>query len=166
MAKTTPAQKFKAIFNRYTSGSTPEERAAGETAMDAWLKKHGETRIDISAILAEAERDDAAQAPPPPPSDPRDAAPHPFEDPKFTPIGLVHGIVGKYLAMDWHVHVIYAAWIVFTHVYTQFEIAPRIRMASEVPDAGKSTARKVARHLVLRPNEEALGTPAAIRDYL
>jgi hypothetical protein len=68
--------------------------------------------------------------------------------------------------MEWYVHIIYAAWIVFTHVYPQFEIAPRVAMVSEEPDAGKSTARKVASHLVYRPNEEALGTAAAIRDYL
>jgi hypothetical protein len=65
-----------------------------------------------------------------------------------------------------HVAVIYALWIVFTHVYTRFEIAPRLRMWSEEPDSGKSVARKVARHLVLRPNEEALGTAAALRDYI
>src|SRR5262249_11558986 len=46
------------------------------------------------------------------------------------------------------------------------EIAPRLTMASEVPDAGKSTARKVASHLVWRPNKEALGTAAAIREHL
>jgi hypothetical protein len=34
------------------------------------------------------------------------------------------------------------------------------------PDSGKSTARKVASHLVFRPNAEALGTAAAIREYL
>jgi hypothetical protein len=134
--------------------------------MDAWLKRNGKTRADIPAILAQAALDDAAQAPPLPPLDPRDAQPHPFEDPAFTPVGLVHGIVGKYLTMEWYVHIIYATWIVFSHVYTQFEIAPRLVMVSEGPDSGKSTARKVASHLVYRPNEEALGTAAAIRDYL
>jgi hypothetical protein len=121
---------------------------------------------DIPEILAQAAADDAAQAPPPPPSDPRDAQPHPFEDPRFTPVGLVHGIVGKYLTMEWYVQVIYSLWIVFTHVYPQFEIAPRLVMVSEGPDSGKSTARKVASHLVYRPNAEALGTAAAIREYL
>src|SRR5262249_8227374 len=126
----------------------------------------GKTRADIPKILAQAAADDAAQASMPPPSDPRDAQPHPFEDPAFTPAGLVHGIVGKYLSMDWYVQVIYSLWIVFTHVYTQFEIAPRLVMVSEGPDSGKTTARKVASHLVYRPNEEALGTAAAIREYL
>jgi Protein of unknown function (DUF3631) len=166
MAKSTPAQRLARIFELFLNGATPGERAAAERKVNAWLKQHGKTRADIKAILAQAAADDAAQAPPPPPSDPRDAQPHPFEDVAYTPVGLVHGIVGKYLAMDWHVQVIYALWIVFTHVYPQFEIAPRLRMASEVPDAGKSTARKVAKCLVLRPNEEALGTPAAIREHL
>jgi hypothetical protein len=166
MPKKTSAQHFRDLFARWTSGSTPEERATGERMADQWLKRRGKSRIDIPAILAQAIADDAAAQPPPPPSDPRDAAPNPFEDPAFTPVGLVHGIVGKYLSMDWYVHVIYALWIVFTHVYPQFEIAPRLVMVSEGPDSGKSTARKVASHLVYRPNAEALGTAAAIREYL
>ena len=166
MPKKTPAQTFAAIFARFTAGSTPEERATGERMMDRWLARHGKTRADIPQILAQAVADEAASQPPPPPSDPRDTKPHPFKDPAFTPFGLVHGIVGKYLTMEWYVQVIYSLWIVFTHVYTQFEIAPRLVMVSEEPDSGKSTARKVASHLVYRPNEEALGTAAAIREYL
>jgi hypothetical protein len=38
--------------------------------------------------------------------------------------------------MEWYVQVIYSLWIVFTHVYTQFEIAPRLVMVSEGPDLG------------------------------
>src|SRR6516165_256046 len=166
MPKKTPAQTFAAIFARFTAGSTPEERATGERMMDRWLARHGKTRADIPQILAQAVADEAASQPPPPPSDPRDTKPHPFKDPAFTPFGLVHGIVGKYLTMEWYVQVIYALWIVFTHVYTQFEIAPRLVMVSEGPDSGKSTARKVASHLVYRPNAEALITAAALREYL
>jgi hypothetical protein len=166
MAKSTPAQRFARIFELFLNGATPGERDAAERKVNAWLKQHGKTRADIKAILAQAALDDAAQAPPPPPSDPRDVAPNPFEDPAFTPVGLVHGIVGKYLTMEWYVHVIYSLWIVFTHVYPQFEIAPRLVMVSDEPDAGKSTARRVASRLVYRPNEEAFGTAAAIRDYL
>src|SRR5262249_33631924 len=139
---------------------------SAERKLDAWLAHHGKTRSDIPSILAQAAADDAAAAPPPPPSDPRAAQPHPFEDPAFTPAGLVRGIIEKYLTMEWYVSVMYSLWIVLTHVYTQFEIAPRLVMVSEGPDAGKSTARKVASHLVYRPNEEALGTAAAIREYL
>jgi len=164
--KGTPAQRFAAIFARFTSGSTPGERASAERAMDDWLKRHGKSRADIPSVLAQAVADDAAAAPPPPPSDPRDTQTNPFTSPEFTPVGLVHGIVGKYLAMEWYVHVVYSLWVVVTHVYTRYEIAPRLVMVSEGPDSGKSTARKVARHLVFRPNTEALGTAAAIRDYL
>jgi hypothetical protein len=64
------------------------------------------------------------------------------------------------------VQIIYSLWIVFTHVYTQFEIAPRLVMVSEGPDSGKTTARRVAARLVYRPNEDAFGTAAAIREYL
>src|SRR6516164_2744220 len=166
MAKSTPAQRFARIFELFLNGAMPGERDAAERKVNAWLKQHGKTRADIKAILTQAAADDAAQAPSPPPSDPRDAAPHPFDDPAYTPVGLVHGIVGKYLTMDWHVRVIYSLWIVFTHVYPQFEIAPRLVMVSEGPDSGKSTARKVASHLVFRPNAEALSTAAALREYL
>jgi hypothetical protein len=167
MAKNTPSQHFRDLFNRYIAGSTENERAEGEKKMDAWLKRHGKTRIDAPKVLLQAARDDEATKPPAsPPSDPRDAAPNPFDDPAFTPVGLVHGIVGKYLTMEWYVQVIYALWIVFTHVCTQFELAPRLAMVSEGPDSGKSTARRVASHLVFRPNEEAFGTAAAIHEYL
>jgi hypothetical protein len=166
-SKSTPAQTFQGIFDTWAHpGTELELRATAEHKMDAWLKRHGKTRADISEILAQAARDKAAQAPPPPPSDPRDAQPHPFEDPKFTPVGLVHGIVGKYLTMEWYVQVVYSLGIIFTHVYRQFEIAPRFLMVSEGPRAGKSVARKVASHVVYRPNEEAFGTAASIREYL
>src|SRR5262249_37988777 len=167
MAKSTRAQTFKRIFDTWTHPSTdPKTRGNAERQMDAWLKRHGKTRADISAILAQAAADDAAQAPPPPPSDPRDAQPHPFDDLAFTPAGLVHGIAAKYLAMTPHVATIYALWVCFTHVYMQFRIAPRIALVSEDPDSGKTTALDVARCLVLRPNPEALGTGAAVADFL
>jgi len=165
--KGTPAQTFARIFALYMDPGTPQGvRDNAERQMDAWLRRQGKTRSDIPSTLAQAVADDAASAPPPPRSDPRDTQPHPFEDPQFNAASLVWGIVEKYLTMEWYVSVIYSLWIVFTHVYTQFEIAPRLAMVSEGPDAGKSTARKVARHLVRRPNDEALGTVAAIREYL
>jgi hypothetical protein len=166
--KSTPAQKFKRLFDLWVHPGTPAaERANAERKLDAWLKQHGKTRADISAILAEAERDAAAAvASSPSSSDPRAAQSNPFTDPSYTAADLVQGVVEKYLAMDWHVSVIYSLWICYTHVYRQFEIAPRLLMTSEGPDSGKSTARKVASHLVYRPNEETIGTVAALRDYL
>jgi len=77
----------------------------------------------------------------------------------FTPVGLVQGIVEKYLTMEWYVSVIYSLWIVFTHVYTLFEIAPRLVMVSEGPYSGKSTARKVARHLCTDPTRKLSAPP-------
>src|SRR5262249_33432692 len=62
--------------------------------------------------------------------------------------------------------VIYSLWIVFTHVYRRFEVAPRLALTSKKPFSGKSVARKIAKHLQFRPNEEALGTVAALRDFL
>src|SRR5262245_34139695 len=164
--KTTPAQRFAQVFARFTQGATEGERASAEDKMDAWLKRHGKTRADIPAILAQAIADDAVAQPPPPPSDPRDTQPHPYEDPRFTPIGLVHGITGKYLWMAPHVAVIYSAWIVFTHVYPQFKIAPRLALVSKLPNSGKTVAVDVAKRLVLRPNAESFSTTAALEDFI
>src|SRR5262245_22801418 len=163
--KTTSAQHFAKIFAMFTQG-TKNDRGIAEDKMDAWLKQHQKTRADIPSILAQAVADDAAAQPPPPPSDPRDGAPHPFDNPEFTPAGLVEGIVAKYVTMKPHVSVIYSLWICFTHVYAQFGIAPRIALTSEEPDSGKSTALEVARHLAFRPNPETLGTGAAIAEFL
>jgi hypothetical protein len=167
MPKGTAEETFAKLFNLANDEAAPShEREGAERKMVAWLKRHGKTKRDIQAILVEAAKQEAARNPPPPPADPRDGAPHPFDDPAFTPVGLVEGIIKKYVTMKWHVSVIYALWICFTHVAKQFEIAPRIALISEEPDSGKSTARKVAQHLVYRPNEEALGTAAAIYEFL
>jgi hypothetical protein len=70
--KATPAQRFAKIFALFMAGATPDERAAAERKLDAWLRQHSKTRGDIPAVLAQAVADDAASAPPPPPPpDPR-----------------------------------------------------------------------------------------------
>ena len=166
MAKKTLAQKFAAIFARFTSGATAEERATGERMMDAWLKRNSKTRMDIPSILAQAVADDAAAQPPPPPSDPRDAASNPFDSPEITPADLVEEIVAQYVWMPPHAATIFVLMICFTHVYTRFRIAPRVALVSENPNSGKSTALEVARCLVFRPNQETLGTGAAVADFL
>jgi hypothetical protein len=165
--KTTPSQTFANIFKMWVDKNTPpEERDNAERKLDAWLKRNDKTRSDISVILAQAAADAAAAQPSPPPSDPRDHTPHPFEDPQFTPADLVEEIVTKYVTMKPHYRVIYALNICFSHVYTQFTIAPRVSFESNDPDSGKTTALEVAKHLLFRPNPEALGTGAAIRDFL
>jgi hypothetical protein len=105
-----------------------------------------------------------ANAPPPP--DPRAAQPHPFADPKFTPVDLVYEASEIYLYMLEPVRVIYSCWVPYTHVYYQFKIAPRLAFTSEFPSSGKTTAVDVSRPMVLRPNLEALGTGAAVRAFL
>jgi hypothetical protein len=164
--KTTPAQRFARLFALFMNGATPGEREAAERKMDAWLKRNQNTRADIPSILVQAAADDAAANPPPPPPDPRAAAPHPYKDRQFTPAGLVEGIVAKYVCMAEHVRVIFSLWIVFSHVYERFAVAPRVALISEEPDSGKTTAVDVARHLVFRPNPEALATGAAIAEFL
>ena len=164
--KTTPAQRFAQLFALFMNGATQGEREAAGRKMDAWLKRNQKTRADIASILAQAVADDAAANPPPPPPDPRAAAPHPYKDRQFTPAGLVEGIITKYVTMAEHLRVIFSLWIVFTHVYQRFAIAPRVALISEEPDSGKTTAMDVARHLVFRPNPEALATGAAIANFL
>jgi Protein of unknown function (DUF3631) len=166
MPKKTPAQHFAQLFALFTAGATEGERAAAERKMDAWLKRHAKTRADIASILVQAAADDAAAHPPPPPSDPRDDAPHPFDNPEFTPAGLVEGIAKKYVTMSWYASVVYSLWICFTHVYRRFTIAPRVALTSEEPDSGKTTGLEVARRLVFKPNPETLGTGAAIAEFL
>jgi hypothetical protein len=167
MAKKTPAQHFRDLFNRFIAGSTEHERKQGERAMDAWLKRHGKTRIDAPKELLQAAKDDqAAQPPASPPSDPYAEHPHSYGGPQYTPIGVVHGMLEKYLTMEQHAVVILAAWIVFTHVYPRFRIAPRIALVSEGPRCGKSVALDVTKCLALRSNPELLSTPAAIADFI
>jgi Protein of unknown function (DUF3631) len=168
MPDLTAAQRkrFHDLFKRWTSGATEAERANGERLMDKWLAKNGKTRADITSILAEVHADELKKNPPPPQADPRDVAPNPYDDPRYSPAGLVEGIVSKYVAMSSHALIIFALWICLTHVYMQLGIAPRVALVSENPDSGKSIAGKIARHLVARPNMESLGTGAAIRDFL
>jgi Protein of unknown function (DUF3631) len=167
MPKSSSEESFAKLFNLANDEAAPShEREAAERKLTAWLKRHGKTKRDIQAILVRAAQNEAARNPPPPPSDPRDAAPNPYDDPRFSPAGLVEGIVSKYVTMSSLASVIYALMICLTHVYTWFGIAPRVWLVSEEPHSGKSIARRVARHLVFRPNQESLGTGAAIRDFL
>jgi Protein of unknown function (DUF3631) len=166
MPKLTPAQRFHNIFKRWVTGSTEAERTTGEKKVDEWLARNGKTRADIAALLAEAQADELRVNPPPPPPDPRDSASVRFNPKRHNPASLVENITKAYVMMTEHVRVIYVLWIVFTHVYRKFSVAPRIAVVSEHPDSGKSTALELARLLVFRPNEEALATGAAVRDFL
>ncbi len=167
MPKSTPEQTFAKFFNMANDeAASQQERDEAEGQMARWLKRHGKTKRDIQTILVKAAAADKAAQPPPSPSDPRDAAANPFEDPAFTPAGLVEGIMVKYVTMTSHTAIILALWVCFTHVYPRFRTAPRVALTSERPDSGKSTVLEIARRLVFRPNPETLGTGAAIADFL
>ena len=167
MAKNqTPEQKFKKLFDLSNDEATTQgERESAQRKWQAWLKRHGKKQIDISAILAKAERDDEAANPPPPPPPPPDPI-HPYDDPAYNPATLIEEITCRYVAMRPHVRVIFVLGIIATHVHTQFRIAPRILLTSEMPAAGKTTALEIARRLMFRANEEAFASEAAIRDHL
>ncbi len=72
----------------------------------------------------------------------------------------------RYLVMSEHTLVVYLLWIVATHVYERFGIAPRVLFTSEEPDSGKSTGVEIARCLIFRANEEVFATEPSIRDHL
>ena len=60
-SRLTPEQRFKQLFNLYLDESTtPGEREAAERKWRERLRRHGKKPSDISAILAQAEYDDAA----------------------------------------------------------------------------------------------------------
>ena len=132
--KSTPEQTYTKLYRLAHDKAAPEhERESAKRKMAAWLKRHGKTEQDHPEIFTKAAADELAQQPPPPPSDPRDDAPHPFDDPEFTPAGLVEEIVAKYLTMEPYVRIIYVLYIIFTHVYQRFTIAPRVALVSEDP---------------------------------
>jgi Protein of unknown function (DUF3631) len=163
--KTTPEQLFARLFALFMDENAKDkERENAKRKMDAWLKRHGKTGRDISAILVQAAADDAAAQPPPPPSDPRDGAQHPYTNPKFTPATLVE--FGKYLEIKEHVSVIASLWVPFTHVYVRFATAPRVALISDGPECGKSTLLEISRVLSLRPNPDSFSTVAALDDFM
>jgi hypothetical protein len=167
MPKKTPEQHFRDFFNMANDEAASQtERGEAEKAMARWLKRHGKTRRDIGAILLEAAKDDEKAKPSSPAPDPRDAAPHPFDDPNFTPAGLVEGIIKKHVCMTEHVSTIISLWTCLSHVYTQFAVAPRVVVTSEYPVSGKSTLRKVVSHLVYRPNRAAVSTVPLLERFL
>jgi Protein of unknown function (DUF3631) len=166
MPKRTPEQTFAGFFEMANDEAASQaERDKAERAMVAWFKRQGKTRRDIRAILAKADEDDKKQNPPPPPPDPRNDASVQFDPKRHNPASLVEGLVKIYVTMPEHVRVIYSLAICLTHVYTKFSIAPRIAVVSRKAQSGKSVALEVAGRLVHRPNEEAMGTGAAIEDH-
>lgn len=168
MAKNqTPEQRFKQLFVlSYDKSTTQAERDVAQRKWHEWLKRHGKEPIDIPSILAQAERDDEA-AKPPPPQQPPPVNPFAADDNStFNPATLVEEIAIRYLTTRPHVRVVFTLWIVATHVYVQFRVAPRILLTSENPNSGKTTALEIARSLMFRANEEAFASDAAIRDHL
>jgi hypothetical protein len=167
MPKITPEQHFAHLFDMANDeAASQNERDKAEREMVAWLTRRKKTKRDIRSILNKAAKDDeAANPPPPPPSDPRDSEPAQFDPEQHSPAGLVENITKAYATMTEHARVIYSLWVCFTHVYIKFAIAPRLALASKKPHCGKSTALEIARRLVFRPNEEAIGSGAAIEDH-
>jgi hypothetical protein len=134
--------------------------------MDAWLKRHGKSRIDIPSILAQAVADDAAQAPPPPPSDPRDAAPAEPVGPTETVLGLVLSAFKTYVALNSHEYVAMALWAMHTHVFDRYMVTPRLLLTSPVRGCGKTVGLDVLDRLVARPYLTDNITAAAVYDTI
>jgi Protein of unknown function (DUF3631) len=167
MPKSTPEQLFTKFYYTANDAATPEHvREDAKRRMAAWLKRHGKTERDYPTIFAKAAEDEKAQQPPPPPPpDPRDNTSVRFDPKRHNPASLVESIIRKYVTMSEHVRVIYVLAIILTHVYTRFSIAPRVVLTSKKAACGKSVALEVGRRLAFNPNEEAVGTGAALEDH-
>jgi len=159
--KITP-KALKRLRDLHASLSVPGQRTKAMEEIDKWLQKYGKTWNDVPELLY----DENAVAAKAAASDPRDAQPHPYENPQFTPAGVVYGLTEKYLAMEPHVRVIYTLYIIATHVYPQFMIIPRLALVSELPDSGKTVALDVAKCMMLRSNPDILSTGAAVTDFI
>jgi hypothetical protein len=157
-------RRIRKLHAMLGSSSAGERENARKRLMEL-LAKHTLSWNDLPEILAVAS-DPRSSSGSSAQSDPRDTTPHPFDDDAFTVAGVVDGLVGKYVTMRPHVRTVFSLWICFSHVFERFAIAPRIALVSEEPTSGKTTAVDVARCLVRRPNEEALGTGAAVSDFL
>jgi Protein of unknown function (DUF3631) len=167
MPKKTPAWFFKDIFEQFMAGATEAVRATAEKKMDAWLRRHGRTRADVASLVAQGKADEAEAdaAKQPPPSDPRDDASVRFDPKRHNPASLVEGMLKLYVTMPEHALVIYSLAICLTHVYAKFSIAPRVTLVSRKAQSGKSIALEAGARMMFRPNEEAMGTGAAIEEH-
>jgi hypothetical protein len=166
MPKGSPEETFASLFNTANDEAAPQTvRDSAERAMAAWLKRHGKTRRDIQAILVKAAENERARNPPPPPPDPRDSASVRFDPGRHNPASLVENMLKLYVTMSEHVRTIYSLAIVFTHVYMRFSIAPRVAFSSKKENSGKSVGLEVGVRMMYRPNEEAMGTGAAIEEH-
>ena len=88
MSKNTSEQHFRDLYNMSNDeAASQNERDKAERAWVAWLKRRGKARRDIGAILLQAAKDDEKAKLSSPAPDPRDSAPHPYDDPQFTPVG-------------------------------------------------------------------------------
>jgi hypothetical protein len=163
------------LFARATGeGCSDAERANAWRKLDAQLHKHAKNRNDIPQLLVlhQTQPDHAntcplrsAQSSPAP--DPRDAdpQPHPFTDPNFTPVGVVHGILEQYVALQPHEYVAVALWAIHTHVYDHFMVTPRLFLTSPVRGCGKTVLLDVLSRLVARPKQSDNATAAALYHY-
>jgi uncharacterized protein DUF3631 len=166
MPKHTPEQRFRDLYNMANDdAAAPNERDKAESEWRAWLKRRGKTSRDIGAILVKADEDDRRQNPPPPPPDPRMNESVRYDPEQHNPVSLVENLLKLYVAMSEYVRIIYALYIVYTHVYERFSIVPRVALASKKPRCGKTIAESIGRELARRPNEEAIGTGAAIEEH-
>jgi hypothetical protein len=115
--KKTPAQSFAQFFALYMDkGATAGEREEAERRMNTWLARHGKTRADIPAILAQALADDAASQQPPPPS----GRPH------VNLLDLVDRIIELHVALTPQQRLATALWVLHTYVYDRFVCTPRL----------------------------------------
>jgi uncharacterized protein DUF3631 len=166
MPKKTPEMTFAGFFNMANDPAASQtERDKANREMAAWLRRRGKTTRDIQAILVKAAEDEKAHNPPPPPPDPRKDASVRYDPERHNPASIVEALLKTYVTMPEYARVIYSLAICLTHVYTRFSIAPRVTLVSRLAFSGKSIALEVGARLAFNPNQEAMGTGAAIEEH-
>jgi hypothetical protein len=129
------------------------ERENARRALEAELARLGKTWADLPELLRD-----------PPPVAP--AAPHPFDDPAYTPVALIEGLIERYVAMDAHQRLAAALWAIHTHIYDRYMITSRLVLTSPVRGCGKTTLLDLLDRLVARSQKSDNISAASIYHHV
>ncbi len=157
--------KFDALIVAYGNGDKGVVKAQAEKAeaeMRKIFKTHGysygqnlldfRAEVAAAAVIEQRERDMRQGA---------KAAPK-KKGKKADALSLVHAIVKSYIDAPEHDLVSISLWILWTHVHTRYQHAPRLSLTSATPACGKTTVFKLIFHLGHNPISSMSTTTAAL----
>jgi hypothetical protein len=130
-----------------------DERATARRNILDLLARHRKTWNDLADVLCTASHEAWA-------CDPLD------DDPPRDPdlVGLIHVLLGNYVAVKPHEYVALALWVLHTHVYEQFMHTPRLVLRSPAPGCGKTTLLLILEKLTARGKKyDSITTAALLR---